>query len=208
MLYFLGQFFASLWIKLTHGFVIRGRENIPTRGGAIIVANHVSNWDPFVLGGASPRKVYFMAKKELFKFKPLAFLLQAWGAFPVERGGADRQALETALRLLRQGKLIGIFVEGGRNRTGSAGMLTPQPGAAMLALKAGVPIIPIALIGMDRLHKRPFHKVYAMIGPAIVSSGEDGSIRRHKETYQQMGLEIVREITRLKELQQWEELER
>ena len=75
----------------------------------------------------------------------------------------------------------------------------------MLALKAGVPIIPMALIGTDRLHKRPFQKVYAMIGPPITSANEDCSSRRHKETYQQMGVEIVREITRLKELRRDEE---
>lgn len=194
MLYFLGRFFSGLWLRIFNHYHVVGKEHIPARGGIVLVANHNSNWDPFVLGNVTHRKVHFMAKKELFRFKPLAILLRFWGAFPVDRGGADREALETALRLLKQGKVVGIFVEGGRNRTGT-GMLTPQPGAAMLALKAKVPIVPVGLIGTG--HKGMLRRMSAAVGPALgLPEKED---RRHKELYQEMGMEITRAIARLKE---------
>lgn len=195
MLYFLGRWVTGLWIRLLHGYRVQGGENIPAHGGMILVSNHVSNWDPFVLGNVTTRKVHYMAKKELFRFKPLAILLRAWGAFPVNRGGADRDALEMALRLLKEGKIVGIFVEGGRNKSNGASMLTPQPGAAMLALKANVPIIPVALKGTSG--KGSFHRMGAAVGPALhMPENEE---RNHKALYQEMGLEIVQEIAHLKQ---------
>ncbi|MGI5870799.1 MAG: lysophospholipid acyltransferase family protein [Bacillota bacterium] len=195
MLYFLGKFISGLWISFFHGFRVIGRENIPKSGGAVVVANHLSNWDPFVFGCAIPRKVHFMAKKELFRFKPLGALLRAWGAFPVNRGGSDRAALETAMQHLQAGQLLGIFIEGGRNRTGGENMLPPQPGAAMLAVKAGVPIIPVALIGTDAIGYRPFRRVAAVIGGPI--RPQEGG-KSHKELYQELGVEITRVIGELK----------
>lgn len=195
MFYFLGKNISGLWVRIFHGFRITGRKNIPKTGGAVVVANHLSNWDPFVFGGAIPRKVHFMAKKELFQFKPLAMLMRAWGAFPVNRGGADRAALETALQHLQDGNLLGIFVEGGRNLADQDQMLPPQPGAAMLAIKAGVPIIPVALVGTDAIGHRLFRRVAAVIGkPIEPKKGE----KSNKELYQELGVEITRAIEELK----------
>lgn len=198
MLYFLGWFFSGLWIRIFHGYRVQGAENFPKNGGVVLVSNHVSNWDPFALGNVTRRKVYFMAKKELFRFKPLAILLRAWGAFPVDRGGADREALEKALHLLSEGKIVGIFVEGGRNRTGGTGMMTPQPGAAMLALKAGVPIVPVALVGTSGKNEGRFRSMRAVVGSPVHAPENEEQPRRNKTLYQEIGMEIVREISRLK----------
>ena len=110
-------------------------------------------------------------------------------------GGSDRAALETAMQHLQAGQLLGIFIEGGRNRTGGENMLPPQPGAAMLAVKAGVPIIPVALIGTDAIGYRPFRRVAAVIGGPI--RPQEGG-KSHKELYQELGVEITRVIGELK----------
>lgn len=198
MLYFLGKYFTVIWVKLFHRFRVIGRENIPAEGGVVLVGNHVSFWDPFVLGAATRRKVYFMAKESLFRFKPLGALLRAWGAFPVQRGGADRKALEIGLRHLKSGEVLGIFVEGGRNRGAGhpEGMLPPQPGAAMLASKTGTPIVPMALVGTDHIGRRPFRRVAVVIGQPIRPFADGHS---QKEMYEIVGHKIVKAITELKE---------
>lgn len=197
MLYFLGKYFTILWVSLFHRFKVVGRENIPANGGVVLVGNHVSFWDPFVLGSATKRKVYFMAKESLFRFKPLGALLRAWGAFPVQRGGADRKALETALRHLKSGEVLGIFVEGGRNRGDhhQEGMLPPQPGAAMLASKTDSPIVPMALVGTEHIGRRPFRRVAVIIG-APINIPADG--RSPKEMYDVVGQAIVKAIAEMK----------
>lgn len=195
MLYYLGKLFTIIWVRLFHRFRVIGAENIPQEGGVVLVGNHVSLWDPFVLGSAVSRQVFFMAKEELFRFKPLARLMRAWGAFPVRRGGGDRKALETAIHHLKAGHVLGIFVEGGRNRMQTDGMLPPQPGAAMLAKKTGSPIIPMALVGTEHIGRRIFKKVSVVIGaPIVVATG----VVSQKDTYEQIGQEIVKAIADLK----------
>ncbi|HEX2954179.1 MAG TPA: lysophospholipid acyltransferase family protein [Bacillota bacterium] len=196
MLYYLGRLFTIVWVRLFHRFKVTGQNNIPREGGVVLVGNHVSLWDPFVLGSAVSRKVYFMAKEELFRFKPLGALLKAWGAFPVQRGGGDRKALETGLRHLKSGEVLGIFVEGGRNRARQAdGMLPPQPGAAMLARKTNTPIIPMALVGTEHIGRHPFQKVSVAIGTPIEVPTDGLS---PKEAYDVIGHEIARAIGELR----------
>lgn len=127
---------------------IRGLENIPKQGGLVLVSNHISYWDPVIIGCAVPRlrQVFFMAKAELFKVPLLGYLIRKLGAFPISRGGFDRSAIRTALGHLTDGEIVGIFPEGTRNKTREE-MLEPHLGAAMLATRAGVPVLPVAVIG-------------------------------------------------------------
>lgn len=126
---------------------VRGAEYIPIQGGLVLASNHRSYWDPVIVGCALPktRRVYFMAKAELFQIPLLGLIIRNLGAFPVKRGGADRSAIRTALEYLTSGEAVGIFPEGTRNK--QDGMLEPHLGAAMLATRAGVPVIPVAIIG-------------------------------------------------------------
>jgi 1-acyl-sn-glycerol-3-phosphate acyltransferase len=139
-----------------------GRENLPASGGYVLAAGHISNFDPWPLGiGLWPgRFLRFMAKAELFWF-PLSWVLDAAGAFKVDRGRGDREAMQTAVELARAGNVIAMFPEGTRRRKGLRKRYVPQAhtGAARIALEAGVPLVPVGIKGTDRLARLPQLKV-------------------------------------------------
>jgi len=146
----------------------RGRRNLPAAGGYVLACNHVSSFDPWPLGlPLWPRRfLRFMAKSELYWF-PLTFLLRGVGAFPVRRGQADAEAIETAVRLAREGHVVAMFPEGTRRRKGLVKRheARPRTGAARIALEAGVPLVPAAVSGTDRLLRLgPLHVAY---GPPV-----------------------------------------
>ena len=132
----------------------RGRENLPTSGGCVLACNHVSSLDPWPLGlPLWPRRwLRFMAKSELYWW-PLRLVLNGAGAFKVRRGHGDREAIELALQLARDGHVVAMFPEGTRRAKGLVKKHEPRPrsGAARIALEAGVPLIPAAVAGTDRL---------------------------------------------------------
>jgi 1-acyl-sn-glycerol-3-phosphate acyltransferase len=125
-----------------------GAERMPAAGGAIIVANHESIWDPFVLAVATQREIHYMAKAELFRVRPLAAALRSLDAFPVERGSGDRAALGEAARRLQRGELLGIFPQGTSKPERQNGW---HRGAARLALATGVAIVPVRITGTRSL---------------------------------------------------------
>jgi 1-acyl-sn-glycerol-3-phosphate acyltransferase len=128
-----------------------GVENVPLQGPLIIASNHLNDADPGVICTRIPRKVAFMAKIELFRVPLLSQFLQAFGAFPVERGKADLAALRQANQALLLGQAVCIFPEG--TREGPAERLTEGwPGAALLALRNDVDILPIAITGSGRMN--------------------------------------------------------
>jgi 1-acyl-sn-glycerol-3-phosphate acyltransferase len=133
---------------------VRGRENLPVVGGYVLACNHVSSFDPWALGlPLWPRRfLRFMAKSELYWF-PLGAIIAGAGAFPVRRGQHDTAAIETAVRLAREGHVIAMFPEGTRRTKGLVKRFEARPrsGAARIALEAGVPLVPAAVKGTDRL---------------------------------------------------------
>lgn len=124
-------------------------ERVPSTGGVLVVANHIHNADPVLLNAAYPRPLHFMAKKEAFKYGVFRFFLRISGAFPVDRGKADRTAIKRAQETLAAGIAVGIFPEGTRSKTRS--LQQAHPGAGMLALLTGVPVQPVAITGTERL---------------------------------------------------------
>lgn len=134
-----------------------GREHIPKEGPVILCANHISLWDPPLLGSGIDRQVFFMAKEELFRIPVLSYFITKFGAFPVKRGAGDRAAIRSALKILEEGKIFGIFPEGSRSKTGEIG--PGMPGVALFALKSDAQVIPVAIIGPYRLF-RPVTVVY------------------------------------------------
>jgi 1-acyl-sn-glycerol-3-phosphate acyltransferase len=125
-----------------------GNDKVPLEGAVVVVANHGSHLDPPLLGHALGRPVAFMAKAELFRVPLLGPIIRACGAYPVERGAGDREAIRTATDRLLQGWATGVFLDGTRQSDGRVNQ--PQPGAALLAARAGVPLLPVAIINSHR----------------------------------------------------------
>lgn len=172
---------------------VLGRENLPS-GGAVLAGNHISYADPVLLWCAVRPRVHFMAKSELWSNPVLAWGLSRFWAFPVRRGQSDRDAINTATELLKRGEYVGIFPEGTRNTSGDA---TVQGGAAFIAMRAGVPIVPVGIAGTDAV--RPpgtrtirFPRVTMSLGKPVTAEefGETG----RKERVEAMTAETMRRI--------------
>lgn len=127
-----------------------GKEHVP-EGGAILAGNHLSYMDPILLWCASPRRTFFMAKRELWSNKVLGWLLDHLWSFPVTRGEPDRGAIATATNLLKAGELVGMFPEGQRTQGGASELTEAHGGVAYIALRSAVPIVPVAFVGTERV---------------------------------------------------------
>lgn len=165
MIYSILKTLLKLIFLVTLRMRYEGTENIPKEGPLVIASNHVSLLDPPVLGTCSTRKVHFMAKQELF-VPLLGFIYRTLGAFPVRRGGADRAAIKHGIDILQSGKVLAIFPEGTRSKTGKLGKA--EPGALMMASKARAAIVPSCVIGTDfRRQGRIWPKVTVRFGKPI-----------------------------------------
>lgn len=179
------------FFKLVFRYEMMGTENIPAKGGVIIAANHISLWDPPAVGAGLTRPIHFMAKEELFAIPVFKWIITKMNAFPVRRGAADRTAIRYAINLLKDGEVLGLFPEGTRSKTGILGK--PEPGIAMIALKAGVPIVPAAIIGTNQVGKAGciLPKFIIKYGkPIIIEQGKND-----KETMEQLSVKIMQEIS-------------
>ena len=134
----------------------QGKENLPASGGFVLACNHISNLDPWPVGLPlwPQRWLRFMAKSELYWW-PAKYVLDGAGAFPVHRGLGDVEAIETAVRLAREGHAVVMFPEGTRRTKGlvKRHQARPRSGAARIAIEAGVPLVPCAVAGTDRLSR-------------------------------------------------------
>jgi 1-acyl-sn-glycerol-3-phosphate acyltransferase len=164
-LYFVAASLSWPVVKGLYRLRARGLEHVPP-GGFVLAANHTSNFDPWPLGipFLPKRQLRFMAKAELFN-PILAPILRAGGAFKVRRGEGDVEAMRTAAELAREGEIVVMFPEGTRQKKGlrKKRAARPHTGAARIALSAGVPLVPAAIGGTDRLSR---------LGPLSVAYGE------------------------------------
>src|SRR4051812_107069 len=155
---------------------VSGAQNVPREGAAIVTANHKSFWDSFFLGVCTSRQLRFMAKTELIQAR-YGRLLVRLGAFPVNRGEADSDAMDTAREVLRQGGLLALFPEGTRIREPDE-LGDPKRGAGRLALECGVPLVPAAITGSEALFAggfpKPKHVQVAFAEPIPVDQLEAG----------------------------------
>lgn len=136
-----------LFLRVYHRVEIEGLEHVPTRGPFLVVGNHISVLDPFYIAAVLPGQVSFMAKEESFSHPVSRWFLERVGAFPVNREGVDTRSLRTALALLKYGKSVGLFPEGGRRESDPLTEL--KEGAAWLAIRSDVPILPVVIEGTD-----------------------------------------------------------
>ncbi len=157
MWYRLVRWTLGLYFGWQFSLRVEGREHEPATGPVLVVSNHVSALDPPMVGVALRRTSRYMAKQELMDTPVLGFFLRTIGVFPVRRGEADRRSIRMALEALERGSVLVMFPEGTRSPDGR--LQTAEPGAAMLALRTGAPVLPVAVIGtqhaMPRGAKRP-----------------------------------------------------
>jgi len=161
LLYSLAKGLFKIILILLYKINIEGEENIPQENGIVVCSNHYHWLDPIVVACFLNRKVHFMAKKELFNNKFFGGLLKKVHAFPVNRGAADITAIKTALRIVKSQKVLGIFPEGTRVKTGEIGNV--EPGIAMIAIKGQVQVLPIGISGDYKFTR----KLYINIGQPI-----------------------------------------
>lgn len=160
---------VARWVfKVVMVMDIRGLENLPSQGAAIVASNHVNNFDVFPLQLALPRALFFMGKAELFQIGFVHAVFRQMGGFPVYRGEGDAWALEHSTRLLAAGQLLAMFPEGTRSR--GRGLAVAKTGAARLAIDAGVPIVTVSIDGSQRFFKQfpRRNRVQVVIAPPIV----------------------------------------
>jgi len=148
--------FFRLYYALKGGLSVYGAENIPETGGVILATNHISLADPPVLAAGLKRPLRYMAKIELFENKFFGNIITQLGAFPIERGAADRAAIRKALSIVANGELLVIFPEGSRGDGITLG--PPEKGVSLIALKSGAPIVPGYLDGTNILQPRDGQK--------------------------------------------------
>lgn len=159
VLYRVGQAVCRPIMKVFYRYKFINNNSIPHEGAYIIASNHMSFSDPVLLGLGQRRRLFFMAKQELFKNKFFAGLIRALGAFPVERGAGDGKAIKTGEDLIKEGNVMTIFIEGGRTKTGE--FMRPRSGCALVAQQMQVAVIPacITITGNPkyRFAKRVIH---------------------------------------------------
>ncbi|OGW62883.1 MAG: hypothetical protein A2V83_08325 [Nitrospirae bacterium RBG_16_64_22] len=182
---------------------VRGRENIPDAGGAIIAANHASYLDPPLVGVSMGRQLRYMAAEELFRVPVFGPLIRSVGSFPVKRGEDDRSALREAVRQLKQGHLLLVFPEGTRSFDGELG--EGKAGIGFIALHAGVPVVPAFVQGAhDALPRGRWWvkpaQVTVRFGPPIPPP--EGPVPRGeaaRHAYQAMADRVLEEIAKLRD---------
>lgn len=174
MLYTIVRGVAKFLLLFIFRIEINGLENIPKEGNYLVCSNHASNWDPILVAISFPRQVFWMAKRQLFNNKFLNSFFKGLGAFPVDREGSDISAIKNALRILKQGKLLGMFPEG--TRTTGYSKEYVKPGVAMLAVKSKSLVIPVRIEGNYKF----FSKIKITIGSPTDFSAKKGQVNDYE----------------------------
>ncbi|MBI4286731.1 MAG: 1-acyl-sn-glycerol-3-phosphate acyltransferase [Chloroflexi bacterium] len=194
--YYVGRALTKAALFLLVRYEVRGKENIPRQGGVLIVCNHLHLADPAVLGVSFGRRVVFMAKEELFRSRLAGYFIREFGAFPVRRGQADREALRQARSILVSGQALIMFPEGMRSRSGQ--LRSAFPGSALIALHNGVPVLPVGITGTEKLRGRSWWlrrpRLTVHIGEPFHLPAPDGPSRIAREAHTHL---IMQNIARL-----------
>jgi 1-acyl-sn-glycerol-3-phosphate acyltransferase len=176
--------FGTVWRMRAYG-----TENVPKHGGLIVACNHMSYFDPPVLGTASPRRLQYMAKRQLFEIPVLGAAIRAVGAYPVDREGSAAAAIKRSVEVLRAGGAVGIFPEGTRNLSGAE---EGRAGVALLASLAKVPVVPARIDGTAQ--SRRFAQFRVHFGRPMALPGDRKATR---EELAEFAAEVMRAIRSL-----------
>ncbi|MCR3921072.1 MAG: 1-acyl-sn-glycerol-3-phosphate acyltransferase [Firmicutes bacterium] len=191
MIYAIFRTFCEIIFTIFFRWDVQGRENIPSEGPFILCANHISWYDPPLVGALTRRFARFMAKEELFKIPVMGRFLKMIQVFPIKRNSADRKAIKTSLETLQAGHGLGMFPEGTRSRT--ADLLPPQAGVGFIAVKSEAPVVPIAIIGPYKL----FRRVRVRIGTPL-RFPEYYGVKVRSEQLDDVAKRIMQEIDHLR----------
>jgi 1-acyl-sn-glycerol-3-phosphate acyltransferase len=186
-----GRLTIGLWVRVVARLRVYGAERVPREGGVVLAFNHFHWVDPPAFGTASPRPIYFMAKIEAHRIPGLGQLIRAFGTFSVRRGESDREAVRLMRQIVRDGHALGLFVEGTRQRGGVPG--TAQPGAAMVAIQEGVPVVCAAIHGTETWTLGNFRKCSIAWGEPMTFN----DLPRNGKGYRAASGEIEAELHRL-----------
>lgn len=192
---------ASTFFGLVSGWEVKGRENLPLEGGLIVACNHVSFWDPPMIGAACPRELSFLAKEELFQTPVLGPIIRSLHAIPIRRGVADLSGMSRAIDRLQGGGALLMFPEGSRMRDGE--LHPARPGVGMMAVNGDVPIVPAVISGSNRpglwwrRGVRP-RLWFGVVRPWRELAGEEGDFTPGRALYQRVADAVMREIALLK----------
>ncbi len=178
--YMLTSPIAGLLVRFPYGLkIIKGKNNIPREGAAIAAGNHIHFADPIFLYFAQKRQLRFMAKAELFKNPVLGWICRSYGAFPVERGTGDTESINTAYKVLEEGRVLGIFPEGTRSKDGRIGR--GKTGTIHIAHQSGAPIYPFAVFAQKSALK--FGSRYTIAYGEPVTAAELGVVEGTPREY-------------------------
>lgn len=177
--------------RLIYRIEVHGRENIIKDGRLVLCSNHINNLDPIILSIVFPRQVCWMAKKQIFENKLLAYLLNKIGTFPVDREESDLSAIKNSLRVLKNEGVLGIFPEG--TRVKEINVENAKPGVALISIKAQAPVLPVYIEG----NFKPFNKIKVYFGEYIDFSNSYGK-RLTTEDYRLFSKDILQSIYSIK----------
>ncbi|MFH1045807.1 MAG: lysophospholipid acyltransferase family protein [Candidatus Omnitrophota bacterium] len=202
MLYVIIRAIAVVLYKILFRLEAYGRENIPRQGGFILASNHASHIDPPLLAAASPRKVAFIAKEELFDHPFAAWFLRGLNAFPVKLKAADIKSMRESIRRLKIGEALAIFPEGRRSENGE--LDKPLGGIGLIAARSGVPIVPAYIEGSIKALPRgtacvrPI-KIRVYFGKPFRIDELKSTAERRREHYYAIAALTMRKIAQIKE---------
>ncbi len=174
-----GRYTIGTLVRLLTPLRNYGVERVPRRGGVVLAFNHFHWVDPPVFGLLSPRPIDFVAKVEAHRIPGLGQLIRSFGTIAVRRGESDREAVRQMREAVREGRALGLFVEGTRQLTGIPGQV--QPGAAMVALQEGVPVVPAAIHGSFEWKPGNFHPISVAWGEPIHFDGLPKGAKGYRE---------------------------
>ncbi len=187
-------------LKIAFRLEVKGRDNIPKKGGVILAAHHESYLDPLIAGTASPRQIYFLAREELFRLGFFSWLIKRVNAIPISREQVQIGTLKKSLQILKSGKVLLLFPEGTRSDAGT--IAKGKRGVGLIAEHANVPVIPVLIKGSGKALPKnkksiTFHKITVIFGKPLHLNKPE--IRSHKETHQEFSERVMDEMRKLAE---------
>jgi len=201
LLYSVSRLLLGGFVGTVSGWEVRGRENVPRSGGLIVASNHISFWDPPLVGTAAVRELHFLAKEELFRPPLLGQVIRAFNAIPIRRGVADLSGLSKAMDVLRSGHALIMFPEGSRMRDGD--LHPARPGVGMLAVNTDAAIVPCYISGSHRPARWMFRRMRLRVWFGRARSwkelaGSQADLEPGRTLYQGVSDGVMREIAALK----------